>query len=251
MIAEKPCLARFARDQDNIVSTNVSRLGLGITLWQKQNDHTIRPIAFGSRYLDKAEKNCSIGELELLAVEWGIERFCFPLYGKLAYLYTDDQTLETLIKRNRAYQQNSARLMRRLDRLAHFAISKKTYGRKESSFDGQTKQTVYRRSNDRANRRCRICNQNSLRTFRIKPYIRSTVEQGLEISINRPIGKHDFRDETREYSMKLLHRSNSIRTEFQEISRANNPKQTIQAAQTLMPLLNITILILRVRKWKI
>ena len=36
MITEKPSLAHFARDQDNIVKTNGSRTGVGITLWQSQ-----------------------------------------------------------------------------------------------------------------------------------------------------------------------------------------------------------------------
>ena len=39
------------------------------------------------------------------------------------FLYTDHQTLEPLIKRNRCNKQNSARITRWLDRLAHFDIS--------------------------------------------------------------------------------------------------------------------------------
>ena len=62
-ITEIPCLAHFARDRDKIVSTDSSRTGLGIILWQKHNDETIRPKAFTSRYLNVAERNSSIGEL--------------------------------------------------------------------------------------------------------------------------------------------------------------------------------------------
>ena len=66
MIAEITCLAHFFRDQDNLVTTDGSRTGLGITLSQTQNDNTIQPMAFASRYL----------------------------YGKVVYLYTNQQALE-------------------------------------------------------------------------------------------------------------------------------------------------------------
>ena len=123
LLTEEPCLAHYAKDRDNIVTTDASKPGLGITLWQKQSDGEIKPIAFGSRYLNKSEQNYSIGELELLAVVWGLEKFRFYLYGKKVFLYTDHQALEPLIKRNRCNRQYSARLTRWLDRLAHFDIA--------------------------------------------------------------------------------------------------------------------------------
>ena len=130
MLTEEPCLAHYAKDRENIVTTDASKTGLGITLWQKQSDGEIKPIAFGSRYLNDSEKNYSIGELELLAVVWGLEKFRFYLYGKKVFLYTDHQALEPLIKRNRCNRQYSARLTRWLDRLAHLDIANSTYCRK-------------------------------------------------------------------------------------------------------------------------
>ena len=82
MLTEEPCLAHYAKDRENIVKTDASKTGLRITLWQKQSDGEMKPIAFGSRYLNDTEKNYSIGELELLAVVWGLEKFRFYLYGK-------------------------------------------------------------------------------------------------------------------------------------------------------------------------
>ena len=122
-LTEEPCLAHYAKDRDNIVTTDANKTGLGITLWQKQSDGKIKPIAFGSRYLNESEQKYSIGELELLAVVWGLEKFRFYLYGKKVFLYTDHQALEPLIKRNRCNRQYSARLTRWLDRLAHFDIA--------------------------------------------------------------------------------------------------------------------------------
>ena len=105
------------------MTTDASTTGLGITLWQKQDDGSTKPIAYGSRYLNETEKKYSIGELELLAVVWGLEKFRFYLYRRKVHLYTDHQGLEPLIKRNRSNKQYSARLTRWLDRLTHFDIS--------------------------------------------------------------------------------------------------------------------------------
>ena len=82
MLTEEPALAHYAKDKNNIVSTDASKTGLGITIWQKQADGELKPIAFGSRILNDSEKNYSIGELELLAVVRGLEKFRFYLYGK-------------------------------------------------------------------------------------------------------------------------------------------------------------------------
>ena len=124
-MTEIPCLALFARGRANIVSTDASRTGLGITLWQKQNDDSNRPIAIASRYLNDVEINYSVGELELLAVVWGLKKVQFHLYGKVVHLYTDHQALEPLTKRNQAYRQYTAPLTRWLDKLADFDVSMK------------------------------------------------------------------------------------------------------------------------------
>ena len=124
MITDVSCLAHFARDQDNVVTTDAILSGLGITLWQRQDVNTNRPIAF-ARYLKDAEKNYSVAELELLTVVWGLEEFRFYLCGKGVNLYTDYQALEPASKRNRAYRQKNALLTRWLNRLAHFDISEK------------------------------------------------------------------------------------------------------------------------------
>ena len=123
MLTGGPCLAHYAKDKDTIVTTDASTTGLGITLWQKQDDGNTKRIALERRYLNDTKKKYSIGELELLALVWGLEQFRFYLYGKKVYLYTDHQALEPLIKRKRSDKQYSARLTRWLDRLTHFDIS--------------------------------------------------------------------------------------------------------------------------------
>ena len=57
MSIEGPCLAHYAKDKDNIVTTVASTTGLGITLFQKQYDGNTKPIAIGRRYMNVTEKN--------------------------------------------------------------------------------------------------------------------------------------------------------------------------------------------------
>ena len=42
MLTEEPCLAHYAKDKENIVTTDASKTGLGITLWRKQSDGEIK-----------------------------------------------------------------------------------------------------------------------------------------------------------------------------------------------------------------
>ena len=112
MLTEGTCLAHYAKNKENVVTTDASTTGLGITQWQKQHDGNTKPIAFGSRYLNDTEKKYSIGELDLLAVVRGLEKFRFYLYATKVQLYTDHQALEPLIKRNWCNKQYSARLTR-------------------------------------------------------------------------------------------------------------------------------------------
>ena len=48
MLTEGTCLAHYAKENNNIVSTDAGTTGLGITLWQKQDDRNTKPIAYGS-----------------------------------------------------------------------------------------------------------------------------------------------------------------------------------------------------------
>ena len=122
-LTKLPCLAHYNNNKENIVITDASKTVLGIALWQKQSNNELKPIAFASRYLHDPEKKYLIGELELLVVVWGLERFRFHLYGKQVQLFSDHQALEPLLKRNKANKQYSARLKRWLDRINHFDIS--------------------------------------------------------------------------------------------------------------------------------
>ena len=133
-LTSQSCLAHYNGNKENIVTNDACSTGLGIALWQKQSNGVLKPIAFGSRYLNNAEKKYSVGELELLAVVWGLEQFRFHWYGKQIQLFSNHQALEPLLKKNKSNKQSSARLTRWLDRLNHFDITLKYTAGKEIKF---------------------------------------------------------------------------------------------------------------------
>ena len=69
------CLGQDNAQNENLITTDASTKGLGATLWQKQKDGNLKPVAFAGRYLSDTEKKYAINELELLAVVWGLEHF--------------------------------------------------------------------------------------------------------------------------------------------------------------------------------
>ena len=119
-ITEAPCLAHFDPKRDNYITNDACNTGLGATLWQKEGE-VFRPVAFASRISTDCEKY-AINELELLGALWGLEYFRYYVYGKGGNLLTDHQALQSLLKKNRAHKQYSARLTRWLDRLSNFDV---------------------------------------------------------------------------------------------------------------------------------
>ena len=92
-ITQLPCLAHYNSKNDNILTTDASIKELGGTLCQKEKDGYSKPFGFASRFSSDTEKKYGINELELLAVEWGLERVRLYNYGKPIKLLTDHQAL--------------------------------------------------------------------------------------------------------------------------------------------------------------
>ena len=78
-----------------VLETDASGVGLGAVLTQKV-DGKERPIAFGSRALNKAERNYSATRLEALAAVWATELFKPYVYGRSFILRTDHDPLRYL-----------------------------------------------------------------------------------------------------------------------------------------------------------
>lgn len=66
-------------------------------LAQKQDDGTVRPIAYASRTLQPHETNYGSTEMEALAVVWAVKHFRHYLYGHKCNVYTDHEALKSLL----------------------------------------------------------------------------------------------------------------------------------------------------------
>jgi hypothetical protein len=59
---------KFGLEEEFIVETDESILGIGAVLAQKQNDGYVHPVAYALRTLNPHERNYAITELETLAL---------------------------------------------------------------------------------------------------------------------------------------------------------------------------------------
>ena len=80
------------------LQTDASEKGMGVVLYQKQDDGNTRVIAYASRTLSKSEKNYYAYKLEFLALKWAItDRFCEYFYGGNFEVFNDKNPLTYLL----------------------------------------------------------------------------------------------------------------------------------------------------------
>ncbi|KAE9280847.1 hypothetical protein PF008_g28038 [Phytophthora fragariae] len=78
------------------LTTDPSKTGLGAVLSQDQG-HGDQPVAYASKVNSPTVSNCSISELECLAVVWAVRLFCPHLYGRRFSIVTDHIALKWLM----------------------------------------------------------------------------------------------------------------------------------------------------------
>ena len=80
-------------NKEYLLETDISKLGLGAVLFQKQSDGRYHPMAFGSIALRGAEHKYHSTKLEFLAMKWGIHHFKMYLLGRQFKVRTDNNPL--------------------------------------------------------------------------------------------------------------------------------------------------------------
>ena len=96
-LTRAPVLAYPHFDREFLLETDASGVGLGVVLSQRQDDNTIRPMAFASMTLQPHERRYGISELEALGVVWAVKHFRHYLYSYPSTVYTDHEALRSLL----------------------------------------------------------------------------------------------------------------------------------------------------------
>ena len=94
-IVSKPVLMLPNVNEEFILRTDASDVGLGATLLQHR-DGQIFPVAYSSRKLLDRERRYCVMDRECLGIVWGIKKFAMYLYGKQFTFQTDHRPLQFL-----------------------------------------------------------------------------------------------------------------------------------------------------------
>ena len=96
-LSSPPVMALYNTQAYTVVSADSSSYALGAVLLQKQEDHTLKPVAYASRALSDTERRYAQIEKEALAVTWACERFSDFLVGIDFHIETDHKPLVPLL----------------------------------------------------------------------------------------------------------------------------------------------------------
>ena len=95
-ITKYPVLLVPDPNKDYILHTDASDHALGTALMQADSHGNIRPVAYASKVLDKAQRNYSVTDREALAIVWALEHFNTYLEGHKYTAVTDHAALKYL-----------------------------------------------------------------------------------------------------------------------------------------------------------
>ena len=95
IISTTPVLKYFDPSTVPVLQCDASKHGLGACLMQDG-----QPVAYTSRSLTPTEVQYAQIEKELLAIVFGMEKFETYLYGRMVFVETDHQPLETIFKKS-------------------------------------------------------------------------------------------------------------------------------------------------------
>ena len=84
-------------NEDFVLETDASVMGLCAVLAQLQSDGFVHPIAYASRALSPSERNYGIMDLETLVVVWVLSHFQHYLYGHKVTVISDHTAVKAIL----------------------------------------------------------------------------------------------------------------------------------------------------------
>ena len=122
-LTDTPTLAHFDPDCLSVLHTDAARCnGLGFVLMQQDHDGVDRVIACGSRVVSSAESRYAVGEIELQAVVWAVEKCRVYLMGRTFKQIVDHKPLVPILN-EKGLQDLDGRLLRLRQRLVHYSFT--------------------------------------------------------------------------------------------------------------------------------
>ena len=95
-LASDEALALYDTEKETIVSADASSYGLGAVIRQRQEDGTLKAVAYTSRLMTKTECLYAQIEKEALATTWALEHWSDLLIGLKFHVETDHKPLVPL-----------------------------------------------------------------------------------------------------------------------------------------------------------
>ena len=117
LLAEATLLHHPVPGAKTVLTTDASDIAIGAVLEQQIDDYW-QPLAFFSCQLNKAERNYSTIDRELLVIHSAILHFCSFLEGRDFIVYTDHKPIVAAIKKNS--ELKSGRQSRHLATISEF-----------------------------------------------------------------------------------------------------------------------------------
>ena len=107
--SKAPVLVRPDYEKQFIMETDASLVAMGAVLSQKQEDGTVRPIAFWSGTFNSAERNYGVGDRELLAIVKGFEVWRHHLEGAKhpVQVISDHANLATFMEKKKVNRRQA------------------------------------------------------------------------------------------------------------------------------------------------
>ena len=101
---------------------DASRTGIGYILTQEDQTGAHQLITCGSRFLKDAETNYAVVELELLAIQWAIQKCRLYIVGSNFMVITDHQTLIGIMNGKNLDAINNARIHHLMSKLLGYTF---------------------------------------------------------------------------------------------------------------------------------